>query len=291
VKFLIITADDFGLDAAVNRAVEQAVRGGVLSAASLMVGAPAADEAVRLAKELPRLRVGLHLVLTDGWPALPASELSELVGPDGRFPDQMTLDSFRYCFSQRMREQVRAEIRAQFQAFASTGLILDHVNAHKHFHIHPWILREILAIGREFAIPAVRIPNEPLWFSGRRALTNYLTAPLLRPWLAFMRGQLRRNNIRHNDQVFGVACSGALDEETLLSVLAHLPEGITEIYLHPAIETERPLTDSMRHYRHADELAALLSPRVRDALADTGALCGGFREAVCDSVQARAATH
>ena len=43
---LIITADDFGLHASVNRAVQQAHREGVLAAASLMVGSPAARDAV-----------------------------------------------------------------------------------------------------------------------------------------------------------------------------------------------------------------------------------------------------
>jgi chitin disaccharide deacetylase len=65
-RFLIVTADDFGLHEAVNEAIERASREGILTAASLMVGAPAADDAIRRARELPRLRVGLHLVLADG---------------------------------------------------------------------------------------------------------------------------------------------------------------------------------------------------------------------------------
>jgi predicted glycoside hydrolase/deacetylase ChbG (UPF0249 family) len=65
-KYLIVTADDFGLHESVNEAVEQASQAGVLTAASLMVGAPAAADAVRRARKLPHLRVGLHLVLADG---------------------------------------------------------------------------------------------------------------------------------------------------------------------------------------------------------------------------------
>ena len=62
---LIVTADDFGLHEAVNDAVEQGCRNGVLRAASLMVAAPAAADAVARAKRLPELAVGLHLVLAD----------------------------------------------------------------------------------------------------------------------------------------------------------------------------------------------------------------------------------
>ncbi|MDE1977678.1 MAG: ChbG/HpnK family deacetylase, partial [Elusimicrobia bacterium] len=60
---LIITADDFGADASVNRAVIKAHREGILTHASLMVDRPQAAEAVRLAKENPGLGVGLHVEL------------------------------------------------------------------------------------------------------------------------------------------------------------------------------------------------------------------------------------
>jgi hopanoid biosynthesis associated protein HpnK len=277
-KFLIVTADDFGLHAAVNAAVAEAANTGILTAASLMVAAPAAAEAIRLARQLPRLRVGLHLVLTDGWPALPQRDIPDLVGQDGRFADQMVLDSFRYCTSARMRNQLRAEIRAQFEAFARSGLRLDHVNTHKHFHMHPGVLNEILRIGHDFGMSALRVPDEPLWFSRRQGLVQGLTAPLLRPWLGLMRRQLRRRGLTCNDRVFGMSCSGDLNEARLLAILGRLPQGVTEIYLHPAIPTPGPLTPSMQTYRHADELAALLSPRVRAAVAASNAVCGGYAD-------------
>ena len=277
-KFLIVTADDFGLHAAVNAAVSQAAQTGVLTAASLMVGAPAAAEAVRLARELPQLRVGLHLVLTDGWPVLARREIPDLVGQDGLFADNMVRESFRYCASARMRRQLRAEIRAQFAAFARSGLRLDHVNTHKHFHLHPLILGDILRIGCDFGMAAVRVPDEPLWFSRAQGPGQGLTAPLLRPWLGLMRRRLRRRGLTCNDRVFGMACSGDMNEARLLAILGKLPEGITEVYLHPATQTRDPLTPSMQTYRHANELAALLSPRVRAAVDASNAMCGGYAD-------------
>ncbi len=277
-RFLIVTADDFGLDSTVNEAVRQAAQDGILTAASLMVAAPATDEAVRLAHSLPSLRVGLHLVLTEGWPVLNRREIPNLVGPDGRFADRMVFDSIRYCASAGVRRQLRAEIRAQFEAFARTGLSLDHVNAHKHFHVHPGILRDILRIGREFGMTALRVPDEPLWFSGSRNRANYFSRSLLGPWLRIMRHQIRRNGIACNDRVFGMACTGRLDEQTLLGILGRLPNGVTEIYMHPA-RTNSPITAAMSEYRHAEELAALLSPRVRAAADACNAPRGGYADA------------
>src|SRR5215469_3831024 len=175
-RFLIVTADDFGIHPAVNEAVSQAASAGILTAASLMVGAPAAQDAVRRARELPQLRVGLHLVLADGCALLPRRLIPDLVDEQGRFGDGMWLDGVRYFALPALRRQLEAEIRAQFAAFARTGLVLDHVNAHKHFHLHPTLLGMIVRIGREFGMTAVRVPDEPLWFARRGAMSIGATA-------------------------------------------------------------------------------------------------------------------
>jgi hopanoid biosynthesis associated protein HpnK len=274
-RALIVTADDFGLDERVNRAVERAHRDGVLTSASLMVGAPAAGDAVERARRLPGLRVGLHLVLADGPATSSAAEIPALVGADGRFGDAMVRDGFRFFFLPAVRTQLAREIRAQFEAFAATGLALDHVNAHKHFHVHPTVLSLVLSIGREYGLAAIRLPFEahaPWW---------------LAPWIALMRARLARAGIAHNDYVVGIANTGGMDEAVVLDALASLPEGIGEIYCHPAepgAPGQGPISSSMREYRHADELAALVSPRVAAAMA--GIPRGGFAD-VCGAGVAR----
>ncbi|MGH8294110.1 MAG: hopanoid biosynthesis-associated protein HpnK, partial [Steroidobacteraceae bacterium] len=279
MKLLIVTADDFGLHPAVNRAVEEAARDGILTTASLMVGGPAAADAVRRARELPGLAVGLHLVLADGWSVLPPSRVPALVDAQGRFGNNMVRDGMRFFALPGVRRQLEAEIRAQFQAFADTGLPLDHVNAHKHFHLHPTLLAMLLRIGSGFGAPAVRLPREPAWAARRAggAIAGSTVAGLLSPWLAIMRRRLRAAGMAHNDHVFGMSDSGAMDEARLLDILGKLPEGITEIYLHPAVESGAAIAASMSGYRHADELAALMSPRVRAAVAACGAATGSFR--------------
>ncbi|MFM0724704.1 hopanoid biosynthesis-associated protein HpnK [Paraburkholderia strydomiana] len=263
---LIVTADDFGLHPRVNLAVERAHRDGVLSAASLMIGAPAASDAVARARALPRLRVGLHLVLADGAALLPRAEIHALLDEHGRFGDNMVRDGVRFFFLPRVRRQLAREIRAQFDAFAQTGLTLDHVNTHKHFHLHPTVLGLILAIGREYGMQAMRLPfeaNAPLW---------------LKPWIAQVRARLDRAGIVHNDYVLGIAGSGRMDEAAWLAALSALPHGVGEIYCHPALAGELPLSDGMRDYRHADELQALLSPKVAAAIRASGARVGGFAD-------------
>jgi hopanoid biosynthesis associated protein HpnK len=278
VKFLIVTADDFGLHEAVNEAVEQASRAGVLTAASLMMAAPATADAVRRARLLPSLRVGLHLVLADGWAVLEPRLIPALADPAGRIGERMFVNGLRYFALPSVRRQLEAEIRAQFTAFARTGLRLDHVNVHKHFHLHPTLLDMLLRIGRDFGVRAVRVPDEPLWFAARGGgwFAGAASAALLTPWLGLMKRRLRAAGIQHNDRVFGIARSGSMDEGVLLEILARLPPGATEIYLHPATESGPAIAASMRRYRHADELAALLSPRVKAAVAAADVSQGGY---------------
>jgi len=161
MKRVVITADDFGLSEAVNEGIEQAHRDGILTSASLMMGGPAVEDAVRRARRLPRLRVGLHLVVIEGPAVLPRRRIPDLVDDAGWFPSDQLALGVRYFFRLGIRRQLAAEIRAQFGAFAATGLALDHADAHKHMHLHPTVGAMMLAIGREFRLRAVRVPLEP----------------------------------------------------------------------------------------------------------------------------------
>jgi hopanoid biosynthesis associated protein HpnK len=212
---------------------------------------------------------------------LPHERIPALVDSNGRFRNRMFVDGVRFFALPAVRLQLEAEIRAQFEAFAATGLALDHVNAHKHFHLHPTLLKLLLQVGRDFGLGGgpsgehgvgVRIPAEPLWAA-------HPTAILLTPWLRLMKHRLRCANVVHNDHVFGIADSGRMNQERLLQILARLPQGVTEIYLHPATQSGAAIAASMGGYRHADELAALLSPQVRASMAAMTAvdvLCGGY---------------
>ena len=273
---LIVCADDFGRDVAVNEAVEAAHRDGILSTASLMVASPAAADAVERARRLPALGVGLHLVLVDGAAMLPPGEITRLVDADGRFDNNQARAGFRYFFAPSMRRQLAAEIRAQFEAFRATGLALDHVNAHKHMHLHPTVARLIVEIGPDYGMRAVRLPAEPVVALRRAFPGERYRGAVYAPAVAALRRRLQRAGLAANDHVFGIAWSGGMVEERLLALLPHLPPGVSDIYFHPATRTTPQLAADMPGYRHADELAALTSPSVRRRIAELGISLSGY---------------
>jgi hopanoid biosynthesis associated protein HpnK len=244
-----------------------------------MVGAPAAAAAVEMARRLPRLAVGLHLALVDAEPVLPASAVPDLVDGRGRFRANMALAGAAMVLLPHVPRQMRAEIRAQFEAFRATGLKLDHVTAHKHFHLHPSILKAILELAKEFAAPAVRAPLEPRAILARiEAARPGFAASALAPLARVQRARLKRAGVAAPDQVFGLAWSGAMTHSRLAGLIAHLPEGITEIYTHPA--TSSDFAGAAPGYRYQEELAALMSPDLRRQIAAAGVASGGFSDAV-----------
>ena len=261
---LITVADDFGLSPAVNAAVEQAARHGILTSASLMVGAHHAADAVRRAKGLGgRLKVGLHLVVIEGPAVLPHAVIPDLVDANGQFPrDQLRLGA-RYAFSQSVRRQLAAEIAAQFNAFRATGLPLDHANAHKHMHLHPVVGAVMIRIGREFGLRAIRVPAEPPSAAasfGGRALFH---------WTKLLRNQARRAGLLTNDRVLGLDQTGQMKPAIVQRLVDTLPPGLTEMYFHPATETDAILRRTMANYDHAAELQSLLQTKLPDSVALT----------------------
>jgi chitin disaccharide deacetylase len=263
---VVLTADDLGLAPEVNAAVERAHREGVLTAASLMVGERAVAEAVEVARRNPGLAVGLHLTLTDGWPVLPPERIPALVRADtGRFRDDMAALGLALATSAAARAQLRAEVAAQLAAFRATGLACDHLNAHKHFHLHPVIAAIAFRAAAEAGVRAVRIPWEPpalVRGVDPAARTQPLALAPLAAWLRLLAGRL---GLAAPDRVVGLAWSGAFTADRLAALLPRLPAGTTEVYLHPA--TAGGFPGGAPGYRYAEELAALTDPRVATAAA------------------------
>ncbi len=248
----------------------------MLTAASLMVGEPALAEGVAVARRNPGLAVGLHLTLTDGTPSLPPERIPALVQANGRFRDDMAGLGLTLAISRAARAQLRAEVAAQFAAFAATGLACDHLNAHKHYHLHPVIAAVAFAEAARQGVKAVRIPWEPPSII-HAVEPDAATQPrALQPFTAILRRLAARHGLRAPARVVGLAWSGAFTARRLAAVIPQLPDGVTELYFHPA--TAGGFAGGAPGYDYPGELAALLDPAVRTAM---GTVPRGGYTAMC----------
>jgi hopanoid biosynthesis associated protein HpnK len=270
-RALINTADDFGLSIPVNEAVEEAHRKGVLTCASLVVAGDAAEDAIRRARKMPNLGVGLHLALLDAPSALPAAEIPDLTAPDGSgLASRPFWTGSKIALVSSVRAQARAEAKAQFELFRRTGLALDHVDGHWHFHQHPALIGVLVELAQAFGVRAVRVPNEPAlpsWrAAGRKGLFGRLRTSLANaPLWGATRARLRRSGIGCNDWFFGLNDGGAVTSKLLLGLIANLPPGISEIGMHPASAPLSGPHAPPAHWRVVEELQALVDPEVAEA--------------------------
>jgi hopanoid biosynthesis associated protein HpnK len=264
---IIITGDDFGLSEDINQAIILAYERGILTSASLLVNAPASENAIRLAKKSPGLCVGLHLALVQSKATLPHTEIPGLVDNQGYFPDDPVAVGFKYYFQKSLRKQLKKEIRAQIEKFFASGLTLSHLSGHLNLHVHPQIfliLREFLT---EYSIPGFRLPREPL------GLNLYLDRThLVSKLFHFFTFRLLARNcstwlkdkgIFFPQQVFGLLQGGKMNEAYLMGLLKNLSPETVEIYFHLSNKHPWPQNSS---YQPQEELKALLSPKLRSLI-------------------------
>lgn len=255
VRRLIVNADDFGRSRSINQAVLRAHREGILTTASLMVNGGAADEAVELARQNPRLGVGLHVSLICGTATLKPAEISGLIDDDGNFSNNSVAVGVRYFFRQDLRPQLEREIKAQFDKFRATGLKLDHVNGHLHFHLHPVVFRILMDHASEWGIKRFRLTRDFFWLNLRLASGQFCYrashALLFRLLAPKARRVLRQFNIKHTSAVFGLLQNARVDGAYVTRLIPRLPPGDSELYSHPSLDEFK------------NEFDALISRRVR----------------------------
>ncbi len=238
-KWVIFTADDFGLSPALNGAVALAHRRGLLGCASLMPAGPALPQALELARALPELCLGVHLTLIQGRSVLRPEQLSHLVDSQGRFLNDPVLVGWRYFCRPGLLPEIRRELAAQVETVLASGLTPWHLNSHVNLHLHPRIFPVVVEIAREYRIPAVRLPRED-WRATLGAAPDH-PLPKIAQGLIFTllcrraRRQAVAAGLLCNDHLFGLLNDGRMGEDYLVRLALRLKPGVTEIYSHPGL--------------------------------------------------------
>jgi hopanoid biosynthesis associated protein HpnK len=267
-KQLVVNADDFGFTRDVNQGIIEAHRQGILTATTLMANGDAFDDAVRLARENPDLDVGVHLVLIGGGAlAARGSELPRTV------PRLLAAIASR-------RIHIYDELAAQVRRILDTGLALTHIDTHKHTHLAPAVLDAVARVAEEFGIPWVRRPFDlPLTAvrGGAPWLKRVISDSLGLQRARFHR-VLARHHCRTTDHFAGFQITGRFRTDELVALIRALPEGSTELMCHPGRATgELQRARTRLKESREQELAALIAPETRRALAESGVELVNYR--------------
>ncbi len=253
---LIVNADDFGRSHSINEAVIRAHREGILTTASLMVNGDACAEAVELARANPKLGVGLHLALICGRATAPIQGLADA---NAMFSSSPVAAGTRYFFQPSLRTRIEAELAAQFRKFHETGLILDHVNGHLHFHLHPTVFPFLVKNATLWKIERVRLTRDPLSLNLKLARGNYfyrLSHALIFGMLSARAARMSGSRFKFTDAVFGLLQNGRVDAAFINALIPHLPLGTSELYSHPSLDEFQNEFDGLIDNRVKAQIAA-----------------------------------
>lgn len=269
---LVVNADDFGMTAEISRGIVRAHREGVVTSASLLGNCVDLDTTRALLAEVPDLGVGVHLALIGGRPISDPKSVPSLTDGAGAGADTFLARSSdfvaRWMRNQIDPREVEREFDAQIERARSAGVTPDHLDTHHHLGFLPAIGQAMESAARRHGIPGIRSLFEKPTLSWVADPVRGLEAGLLTGlgWLA----RRRMGMLRHGPQSWGFVESGHLDEVRILEIIGRLGPGAHELICHPA-ESDLVARDAGgRVYSGAEELAALCSDRVRDALRRRG---------------------
>ena len=236
VRRLIVNADDFGLTPGVNQAVSELRSANALSSATLMATSADFAEAVSIAHRQPSLGVGCHVVLVDGTPVLPPSQIPSLVVNGSAFRAKLSTFVTDLLGGSIDDAQIEAEAAAQIKKIQDAGIHVTHVDTHKHTHMFPRVLRPLLRAAKSCGVKAIRNPFEPNWSLNATASAGHvrkMQVRFLRSQSATFQQESGDAGLLTTDGAIGVLATGTLDALTIRNLLAAMPDGTWELVTHP----------------------------------------------------------
>ena len=285
LRRLIVNADDFGFTSGVNRAIAEAHDRGVVTSSTLMAKGSAFAEATQLALTLATLSVGCHVVLTDGEPVLTADKLPTLTR-NSRFRDGLKTFATQALLGRIDQDEVAAEAAAQIQKIQTAGILVSHIDTHKHTHIFPKILRPLLRAARECGVRAIRNPFGPrfplrssqLW-ARPNLWTRYAEVNVLRRFSGKFREAADREGFTTPDGTLGIEVTGTLDETLFQALAQSMPPGTWEFVCHPGYnDADLQAAHTRLRESRETELRFLTLPAAREVLAKEGIQLISYRD-------------
>ncbi len=302
MKRLIVNADDFGLTGGVNRAIIECHQRGIVTSTTLMATSAEFQNAVELAKRLASgaagqaLGIGCHVVLADGRPLLPASQVPSLVVRETGLFHRSIQQLAKHALTHRFRaEEIEAEATAQFRKIQAAGIRISHFDAHKHTHIFPSILRPLLRAAAVCGVPALRNPFEPIFSMPIPGLlripVRYAEVLALRAFRARFHSMVAESGLRTTDGSLGLVATGTLNVAKVSALLDRLQDGTWELVCHPGYnDAQLAATDTRLRASRETEMQALTAASTRAALERNGIQLISFRELTGDSRTGSAGT-
>lgn len=265
MRWLIVTADELGLSAKRNQGIVDAHCKGIVTSASMLAYGPAFREAVKVAKALPTLDIGLHLNFSDGEPLVLGHRT--LINKDGTFWGRAEARRLAREGKFDLRD-VEREADAQIETLKSAGIKITNLSSVDHLHIRGNLSQPLALVAKKhgircFRCPADRVRPPSLKLDPERlaAVQEYQDSALKAVSV------YAQQRMRSTENFSGAALTGSLTTELLIETLRSLPVGLTELMVHPGVQAA---DSGFEGPDRQTELKALTDPRLKPLLKELG---------------------
>jgi hopanoid biosynthesis associated protein HpnK len=267
VKQLIVNADDFGLHELINEGIIEGHNNGCITSTSIMAGGNAFEHAVTSIRQYPQLGVGVHLTLIGAKPVARAN-ICSLLTREGIFFSSYREFVQKYLLGLISKEHIEYELRCQMRKVAGRGIVISHVDSHQHLHCLPGMVSIVSKIAKEFGVRKVRISAEPLSYLGSKPLniTRLAEKTILSACAIFAKHGYNKLGLYSPHNFYGMLAGGSMSEAELYHIICNVPDGVSEIMVHPGRDTSSLNQVLNWNYNWQEELQALKSHVVMDAI-------------------------
>lgn len=273
MKKLIINADEFGIARCATDAIWECLNNGVLTSTTIVAGGLDFVRAASLVKE--REVCGLHLSLVDYIPSSPKDRIGSLLRRDRErlWPLKEFLP--RYFSGKIKRDEIEIELESQIVKCLDHHIGLTHLDAHCNLHMIPEIFRIVMRLMDKYKIRNFRFSREPFLNIDWSQPVQYAIKCAVTLSAIYNKRNIPAG-VRYTDNFIGMANSARITEKVMLHFLERLPDGVTEIPIHPRNYDEREIMEAFGdtfyptdYFRKGNnEKEALLSERVRRMISE-----------------------
>lgn len=230
MRKIIVNADDFGLN---DHTVEWTIKGfecGALTSATIMAGMLATGKAVEYARAHPQFSFGVHFYLVDEMPMCKPDEIPSMIDPKTGKLWQTRKFILRNFMGLIRVEDLKREMRAQYLVIKNAGVPVSHVDGHGHNHRLPQSIKALAELKDELGFAKVRRCQDLSVVGSKLGLLSRLINGPMQKRLAdagFVMTDHFLMNAGHTS-----------DPKWFSKALENLPEGVTEIGVHPGADEE-----------------------------------------------------
>ncbi|MCD9022120.1 polysaccharide deacetylase family protein [Cohnella silvisoli] len=237
-KHLIINCDDFGQSPPMNEAIQHLLEERKVSSATIMAPAPGFEEAAEWSRRRGQPNIGLHLTLTSEFNAL---RWQSMTGHPSLHDESGHMHKTVEAFERNAdTDAVMKEILAQYEAVVRHGIPLTHADNHMgslygmavgRSHI-PQVLRQCAKWKLPFRLFRKVHPTDTLLSSipGVERIVAKASS------LAGVLGVAIPDYLLSHSFEVEEGETYERFKQTMITKMYNLPDGISETYIHPAVE-------------------------------------------------------